>query len=180
MSSETEAVQEAAGEFIRDRHRLGAYVNGLLRDAHAAEDLIQEVWMRLAKEVGKGTRLENQAAWCRAVARNLILKRWERQQSARVIADSTLLDTFLQRVETAFAEADNEAEDWAARQRALDECVAALSERSRRILTLRYESHLPMEAVADAMGLTFATVTKSLYRLRQALLRCVERKLSEG
>lgn len=179
MSLESEAIQRAAAEFIHDRHRLAAFVNGLLRDAHAAEDVLQEVWVRLAAEVGKGTRLDNQAAWCRGVARNLIRQHWERRQTAKVVADSTVLETFLDRVELAFAEADDDdAADWATRQQALDECVAALPERSRQMLTLRYESSASMDEVACAMGQTFESVTKTLYRVRRALLECVERKLS--
>lgn len=180
MSFENEAIQRAAAEFIRDRHRLGAFVTGLLRDAHAAEDVIQEVWVRLAAEVGKGTRLENQPAWCRGVARNLVRKHWERQRTAKVIADSRVLDLFLDRVEQAFAETDHPAaENWLARQQALEECVAKLPGRSRRLLSLRYEARASMEKVALEMGQSFHAVTKALYRLRQALLDCVEKKLAE-
>lgn len=178
MSIESEAIQRAAAEFIHDRHRLGAFVTGLLRDAHVAEDVLQEVWVRLAAEVEKGTRLDNQAAWCRGVARNLVRRHWEQQQSAKVVADSAALETFLDRMELAFAEVDDAPEDWAARQQALDECVAALPERSRQMLTLRYESRASMDEVARAMGQTFESVTKTLYRVRRALLECVERKLS--
>jgi RNA polymerase sigma-70 factor (ECF subfamily) len=180
MSRESEAIQRAAAEFIGDRHRLGAFVNGLLRDSHAAEDVLQEVWVRLAAEVEKGTRLENQPAWCRGVARNLVLKHWARRQSAKVIADSAVLEAFIDRVEQAFADADDEGDEWAARQQALDECVAGLPERSRRMLSLRYEAHAPMDEVARAMGQTLDAVTKALYRLRQALTQCVERKLSQS
>ena len=54
MSRESEIIQRAAAEFIHDRHRLGASIGGLLRDAHAAEDVIQEIWVRLAPEISKG------------------------------------------------------------------------------------------------------------------------------
>jgi RNA polymerase sigma-70 factor, ECF subfamily len=180
MSIESEIIQRAAAEFTHDRHRLGAFVNGLLRDAHAAEDVLQEVWVRLAAEVEKGTRLENAAAWCRGVARNLIRRQWEQRQSAKVVADSAVLETFLERVELAFAEEDDEAVEWSERQRALDGCVSALPERSRRMLALRYESRASMEDVAAAMGQTFEAVTKALYRVRRALLDCVERKLFQS
>jgi RNA polymerase sigma-70 factor (ECF subfamily) len=180
MSIESEAIQRAAAEFIRDRHRLGAFVNGLLRDWHAAEDVLQEVWVRLAAELEKGTRLENQAAWCRGVARNLIRRHWDRRRSAKVVADSAVLEAFLERVEQSFAETDGATDEWAARQQALDECVAALPERTRRMLSLRYESRASVEEIARAMGQTFDGVTKALYRVRRALLECVERRLTEG
>ncbi len=180
MSRESEIIQRAAAEFIHDRHRLGAFVGGLLRDAHAAEDVIQEVWVRLAAEIEKGTVIENQPAWCRGVARNLILKHWRTQQAATVVADSEVMEAFLAQVELSFAESDgNEADEWQRRQQALDDCVAALPEKSRRMLSLRYEARQSVEEVAQATGQTFDGVTKALYRLRQALADCVERKLSQ-
>ncbi len=180
MSRDSEIIQRAAAEFIHDRHRLGAFVGGLLRDAHAAEDVIQEVWVRLAAEVEKGTVIENQPAWCRGVARNLILKHWRTQQTAKVVADSEVMEAFLAQVETAFSEADENADDeWQRRQQALDDCVAALPEKSRRMLSLRYEARKSVEEVARTTGQSFDAVTKSLYRLRQVLTDCVERKLSQ-
>jgi RNA polymerase sigma factor (sigma-70 family) len=155
-------------------------VGGLLRDAHAEEDVIQEVWVRLAAEVEKGTVIENQPAWCRGVARNLILKHWRTQQTAKVVADSEVMEAFLAQVETAFSEADENADDeWQRRQQALDDCVAALPEKSRRMLSLRYEARKSVEEVARTTGQSFDAVTKSLYRLRQVLTACVERKLSQ-
>jgi RNA polymerase sigma-70 factor (ECF subfamily) len=180
MSRESEIIQRAASEFILDRTRLGAFVCGLLRDAHTAEDVIQEVWVRLAAEVGKGTVIENQPAWCRRVARNLILKHWRKQQTTKVVADSEVMEAFLARVDLAFAEGDHDAADeWQRRQRALDDCVAALREKSRRLLSLRYEARKSVEEVAQATGQSFDGVTKALYRMRQALADCVGRKLSQ-
>lgn len=98
----------------------------------------------------RGTALENQAACCRGVARNLIRRHWERGQTAKVVANSAVLEAFLERVAHAFAEVDDAAEEWAARQQALNECAAALPERSRRVLSLRYESRASMQELARA------------------------------
>lgn len=176
----SEAIQQAAGEFIRDRRPLEAFVYGLLRDAPAAEDLIQEVWVRLAAEVEKGTHIENQAAWCRGVARHLALRYWEKQRTSKVVADSALLESFIARAEEAFAEADATPEDWAARQEALVECVAALPERSRRLLNLRYIDCESLKDIATVIDQSFAAVKKALFRLRRLLLECVERKLRQA
>ncbi len=180
MSTESDAIQLAAAEFIRQRQPLSAFVYGLLRDSHLAEDVLQEVWVRLAAEVGKGTRIENQGAWCRGMARNLVLRHWERQRTSKVVADSELLAKFLDRVEEAFAEDDQTTDEWAVRQAALDECVANLPERSRHLLTLKYEQRVSIEEIALALDFAFEAVTKALYRLRRALLECVERKIRRG
>jgi RNA polymerase sigma-70 factor, ECF subfamily len=181
MSRESDAIQRAAAEFIQDRHRLGAFVSGMLRDPHASEDIIQEVWVRLAAEIQKGSSIDSQPAWCRGVARNLILKHWRKQQTAKVVADSEVMEAFLAQVELAFSESDHdEADEWQRRQQALDECVSALPEKSRRMLSLRYEARKSVEEVARATGQTFDGVTKALYRLRQSLSQCVEAKLSQS
>lgn len=180
MSAESKVIQLAGAEFIRDRHQLGAFVYGLLRDSQLAEDVLQEVWLRLAAEVEKGTHLENQAAWCRGVARNLVLRHWEKQRTSKVIANSEVLAAFLDRVEESFAEDPSAAELWAARQEALDECVAKLPDRSRRLLSLKYTARNSVEEIARTVGRSTEGVTKALFRLRRALLECVEKKTREG
>lgn len=180
MSAESHAIQQTAAEFIRDRHLLGAFVGGLLRDIHAAEDVVQEVWLRLAAEIGKGTHIESQPAWCRGVARNLVRRHWERQRGAKVLADSEILEAFIDRVEQCFAEAETRENFAATRLAALDECVAALPDRSRRLLSLKYTQRAALEDIAREAGQSFEAVKKALIRIRAALLECVRRKLAQG
>ncbi|MEY5026195.1 MAG: hypothetical protein RLZZ244_1723 [Verrucomicrobiota bacterium] len=179
MATEPLTLQQAAGEFIRDRHRLGAYVNGLLRDAHAAEDVLQEVWVLLSAELEKGHPIQNQAAWCRGVAKNLILRHWEKRQTAKVIADSNALEAFMDRVEACFAWADTQDHFASARLAALDQCLGSLPERSRRVLSLKYTQRLAVERIAEETGQSLVAVKKALLRLRHALLECVRRRLSQ-
>ncbi len=68
-----ERTQHITAQFLADRHRLMAFIHGLLRDPQTAEDVFQEVWLKLSAELEKGTLIENPPAWCRTVARNLIL-----------------------------------------------------------------------------------------------------------
>ena len=178
MSAESHAIQQAAAEFIRDRHLLSAFVTGLLRDVHAAADVLQEVWVLLSAELEKGTRIQNQAAWCRGVARNLIRRHGEKRQMAKVVADSEALDAFMDRVEQCFAWADTQEHFATARLAALDECVASLPERSRRLLSLKYTQRAAMERIADETGQSFEAVQQALIRLRAALLECGRRRLS--
>jgi RNA polymerase sigma-70 factor, ECF subfamily len=108
------------------------------------------------------------------------LKYWRTQRTTKVVADSEVMEAFLAQVDAAFSEEEQDADDeWQRRQQALDDCVATLPEKSRRMLSLRYEGRQSVEEVASAMGQSFDAVTKALYRLRQALTECVERKLSQ-
>ena len=178
MSDQNTVISKAAAEFIRDRHLLCAFVTGLLRDAHAAEDILQEVWVRLSAELEKGTLMASQAAWCRGVAKNLIRRHWESQQNARVVVDSDALEFFMDRVEQCFAWTDSQDHFASARLAALDECVASLPNRSRHLLSLKYTHRAAMERIAQETGQSFEAVKKALNRLRVALLECLRRKLS--
>lgn len=68
-------VVEAYDAFQRDIH---AFLRGATRDAETAEDLTQETFMRLLREVQAGRRPDNVRAWLYAVAANLVTSRGRR------------------------------------------------------------------------------------------------------
>jgi RNA polymerase sigma-70 factor (ECF subfamily) len=172
-------LNDAATRFIRDRHFLGAFVGGLLRDAHTAEDVLQEVWLCLAAEIEKGTVIDNQSAWCRGVARNLIRRHWVKSQRARNTRELDSLEAFLDRIDRCFQSADSDANYATARIAALDQCVEALPERSRRLLSLKYTEGEAVESIASEMGQSFEAVKKALVRIRAGLHDCVRQRLAK-
>lgn len=167
---------ELATEFIANRHILMSFIAGLVRDVHEAEDIFQEVWIRLAKASEQGVVIENQLKWCRGVAKNLILHYWRDHRTARVIADSELL-AFLNYVELAYEENEISPRHWSNRQQALQDCVGALPEKSRGLLQLKYEEGYSIAEICERLGKSSAAVIKALLRLRAALAACVEKKL---
>lgn len=72
-------VVEAYDAFQRDIH---AFLRGATRDAETAEDLTQETFMRLLREVQAGRRPDNVRAWLYAVAANLVTSRGRRMAVA--------------------------------------------------------------------------------------------------
>lgn len=72
-------VVEAFDAFQRDIH---AFLRGATRDAETAEDLTQETFMRLLREVRAGRTPENVRAWLYAVAANLVTSRGRRMAVA--------------------------------------------------------------------------------------------------
>jgi len=171
--------QQITAWFLADRHRLMAFIYGLLREAQTSEDVFQEVWLKLHAELEKGAVIQNPPAWCRAVARNLILMHWRTKQNSKVRVDSTLVE-FLDCVEQAFGEDDAANGSDQDRRQALGDCLRALPEKSRQMLSLRYEQELPLKDVAAKAGHSCDAVIKALVRLRQALGVCVEKKLKLG
>ena len=171
-----DAVTTITARFLADRHRLLSFIQGLLRDPQAAEDIFQEVWLKLAAAVENGAVIENPPAWCRTVAKNLILMHWRSQKNSRVVVDSTLLE-FVDFVECAYAENELVNETGPERQRALRDCLSMLPEKSRRLVELKYDKELSLKAIAATVQQTTDSVIKALVRLRQGLATCVEKKL---
>lgn len=172
----SETLKQVTTEFLASRPQLMAFIYGLVRHPQTAEDIYQEVWLKLAGALENGTVIENQAKWCRTVAKNLILQHWRDQRDAKVVADSTLLE-FVDYVELAFAEDDSPDDRWADRQHALNQCVAALPEKSKQLLLLKYHQSFSIGEIASHLRQSAAAVIKALVRLRQALAICVEKKL---
>ena len=63
--------QQITGEFVASRHSLYGFIYALVRNAHDAEDILQEVWVRFFGALTEGSEIQDQAKWCRGTARNL-------------------------------------------------------------------------------------------------------------
>ena len=164
-------------EFLSDRYRLMAFIRAMVRDNHVAEDIFQEVWLRLDDTLRREIEIVNTASFCRGVAKNLILHHWRDQKRNQTGADPELLNL----VQVAFEEQDAAQEYWRARENALRDCIQKLPEHSIEVLSLKYNSGLPIAKVAARLNKTITAVTKLLSRLRQKLRDCVAESLeTEG
>jgi RNA polymerase sigma-70 factor (ECF subfamily) len=59
----------------------------------------------------------------------------------------------------------------------LDACLKRLDGRQRQMCELRYRTGLKPARIAELMGLSSNTVSKSLQRIREALRECIERQI---
>lgn len=166
----TDSIKMLSARFMAERHSLMGFIYGMVRDLAAAEDILQEVWIRLADAAERGESIVDPAKWCRGVARNLILHHWRDKQTAKVIADSELLHL----VEKAL----NEQQDpWEDRRQALMECIDLLPKRSKQLLQLKYDQGLSFASMAQRLKRTVDALKMALCRVRQTLLECAERRL---
>ena len=148
----------------------------MLGDYPTAEDIFQETWLQVVDALEQNVEIRDVRKWSRGVARNLVLKHWRRQRSTRgglVVANSKLLEM----VDVAFDEQDDEREFWEARRHALRDCVSQLPEKSRRLLSLKYDRGLKAAEVGEKLNKTAEAVLVALSRLRQALGKCAEERL---
>jgi len=162
-------------DFQRDRLRLIAYIRSLIGDADLTEDIFQEVSvvvLQKAEEFVEGGDLQ---AWCRGIARNLVLREREKSRRLRVFEDHRLVEL----VDIAFQE-NSGRELMDARRSLLRKCLERLAAPSRELLDLRYSAGLSLRQVAQKLGRTEPAVQVGLSRLRKWLSDCVERRAEHG
>jgi RNA polymerase sigma-70 factor (ECF subfamily) len=66
------------------------------------------------------------------------------------------------------------------RKLALRHCLTDLSTRNRDMLRQRYGENLPIQDIAERLGKAPTAVKVALLRLRRALLKCIQRQLTQG
>lgn len=159
---------------LRDRATLFAYIWSIVRDAHVAEDVFQEVSLLALHKRGELREAEALPTWLRRSARNLSLKALRRLGRAPALLDEKLLDLLEGQWER------QEATPAAETLEALKHCLAELSPYARQVITLRYAQGLSGEGVAAKLGRKAEAIYKVLTRAHGALAECVRRRTGRG
>ena len=156
--------------FLAHQGDLRAFIGALIRDSQMREDIFQNVALTLWESFDRYDPSRSFGAWARGVAAKKVLH--EHRNNARFPlvfppeAVQTLLDAY-ERTETPEAP----------RRVALRECIDRLPERTREILTLRYEQDLSGDTIAIRLGSTVDAIHQTLSRTRSALADCIRRRM---
>jgi RNA polymerase sigma-70 factor (ECF subfamily) len=149
---------------------LYAYILSLLADREAAGEVLQETNLAIWREAGRFMPGTDFTAWACTMAYYQVLT-WRRKQSRqRLCFDAELMARLADRMENKVPAQD-------ARRQALRRCMAKLSPSQRQLLERRYAGSDAVEVIARELGRPIKTVYQSLYRLRVALLDCVNKTL---
>src|SRR5262245_7518054 len=166
-----EHTEQLARLWTQSQSVVGAYILSLVRDFHAAEDLLQQVAVVLVREFEKYDSARPFLPWALGIAKNVILKsRRHLGREAGNVLDQELVD----RVQAAFEE---QAEGWGAIRVALRQWLEKQSKRMLEALRWRYAYDLKPQEVAHRMGVTSGAVRVMLHRARGALRACIDRRL---
>jgi RNA polymerase sigma-70 factor (ECF subfamily) len=154
-------------------HQVGirAFIGSLVRDRHTRDDVFQEVALTLWHEFAHYDPSRSFAAWARGIAANKVLQRWQKDNRQPIPfapeAITALLDAYDRTEADELLHAD-----------ALQRCLEQLPERSRQLLSLRYEQSLKLAQVAERLSTTLDAAHKALSRLRLRLQECIEQRLA--
>ncbi|MEW5906625.1 MAG: sigma-70 family RNA polymerase sigma factor [Elusimicrobiota bacterium] len=162
--------EAALGELIaRHRDRLYAYLRRLAGDDAGAEDMFQDTWIKVARNMGAYREENRFSAWLFSVARNTAMDALRRRRPESVSLDASAGDTMRHGVPVPFgrplaetigsAEPGPEASYAAAEsRRAIDAALAELSPEQREVFLLRHYSGMSFKEIADALGVPIGTV----------------------
>jgi RNA polymerase sigma-70 factor, ECF subfamily len=160
---------------LLEQHRaaLFGYVLACVRRHHDAEDILQEVAVKVAEAFEKLTDEAGFLPWAREIARRCMLahgRKWRRE--------APLDPELLQRLAEA-AERLERARPTSTQQELLHACLDGLPTDSRRLILSRYDgSAASAEELARREGGSVQSVYARLKRIKAALRECVERRLA--
>lgn len=176
-------LEDAAGELWtqgvieQNRRWLLAYVYAATGDAAAAEDLVQETFIIAYQKRAEFRRGEPFGAWLRGIARNLARRHLDQTSRRPFLHLNDAAWSALDR-RSASLEQDHVNPDYAQQRLSLlRKCLAALTDRARRLIDGRYSEGLDVVELARRNGLSIASVPVVLHRARAALSECIKKKL---
>ena len=152
---------------------LTAFVMSSVRDRQHAEDIVQEVGAVVSAgfaDIPEGVSFNT---WALSIARNHIHKRYRTDRRDKHIFKSEALEGLAQAYDRLSDSSDE-------MRSALEHCVDLLPERSRRIIELRYRQNKRVDGIAAMLGSTANAVSGVLFRVRQSLRQCIEKRVAEG
>jgi RNA polymerase sigma-70 factor, ECF subfamily len=170
------AASEAEAIWLEFHEGLLRFVERRVRSRETAEDILQDVMLRIHRQADGLERAEAVAAWVHAIARNAIVDHYRSARVRRELATGSAIDP-----ETA-----DEPEDEARGVRAeLAACITPLLKRLpatyRVALTLTEIEGLTQTQAADRLGLSHSGMKSRVQRargqLKQVLVQCCDVEL---
>lgn len=158
---------------------IGTIARMLGPDCHEAEDLAQQVFLRIWKSAPRYEPAAKFTTWLFTITRNLVFNESRRRQNR----PTTSLDAPVGRDESPRQFSDEQAPSPHAAlldremEEAVDAAIAQLPEQQRLAVILRRYEELPYEDIAAALELTVPAVKSLLFRARTFLRERLDRYL---
>jgi RNA polymerase sigma-70 factor, ECF subfamily len=155
--------------YAEQEQALHGYVRSMLPDRKETSEVMQEVIVTLWQ---KFEGAEDFRRWAFGVARVKVLQHLQRRKRDRHVFGEALVQQL--------AERNAELEERHSTQReALEQCLEKLPQMKRDLVINAYTKGTRMDDLAAQRGETAMSLYKKLHRIRQMLLECVQRTLSQ-
>jgi RNA polymerase sigma-70 factor (ECF subfamily) len=152
--------------------RLRGFILSLVPNWADAEDIAQEVKLRLWEQFDNYDPAKDFGAWACTIARYQVLTYREKQSPSRQRIS-------LEALELVAKDSAAMSEALEAGRRALADCFEKLPEAKRKLLINYYSGNYSMRELAAKLGQTFDATRHTIVRTRIALKKCVKKTLHQ-
>ena len=153
--------------------RIYAYIFTLIPSYFDADDIMQETVTYMYRKFDSFEPGTNFLAWAFRIAHFRILSFYKKQQDQKIKFDSELMGLIE-------SEAGPILERINHRFEALQQCREKLNGNDRQLLSLVYDKGISTKNIAEKMNKSIYSVYRSLARIHESLLRCIQKKLGEA
>ncbi len=176
-SSRPPASDDRAREFLRllgeHERRLRGFILALVPHWADADDIAQEVRLRLWEQFDDYDPAKDFGAWARTIARYQVLTHREKRSRRRELLGAEFLDLIAHEAEVISEELD-------AAGQALKDCFKKLPEAKQQLLMNYYGGERTTRQIAAESGRSFDATRQTILRTRLALRDCIEEALHGG
>jgi RNA polymerase sigma-70 factor, ECF subfamily len=141
--------------YLESRDALTSYFRRRHRSSHAAEDLLQETFMRLMRQVDRCLTAASPRGYLFGIARHVSADAWRRMKPEIELPEPTEPD---------------------ARLAVVRETIADMPALQREILDLRFQHDLSYAEIAEALDIPVGTVRSRLHNAIALLRERMEEK----
>ena len=164
---------------MRYQHRLYRYLLRIVHDPATAEDLFQQLWIRVAENARRYDPNRGIEPWLFSVARNLAIDYLRRIKPESLDeplpSGDTRADLLPDRRPFAL---DTLMRDQRASR--LAEALGELTPMYREVVSLRFEEEMKLEEIAEVLDIPLSTVKTRLRRALEGLRGLLETRLPGG
>jgi RNA polymerase sigma-70 factor, ECF subfamily len=162
------------------QHAVVGTIAKMLGNPSDAEDLAQQVFLRIWKSAPRYQPTAKFTTWLFTITRNLVFNEVRRRQRKPVSS----LDQEEESRERQIVADDGQTPQEAALQReletAVDQAIASLPEKQRLAVVLRRYEDLPYEQIGEILDLSLSAVKSLLFRARMQLRQELQQYLEDG
>ncbi len=153
---------------VANYHDLFRYVFSLHPHADEAQEVVQEAVLEITSKFSEYDPERPFLPWACGFAYRVILR--FRDRNARRKMEYLPADV----LELLALEREEEEPILMARLVALDDCLERLPSEARRLVQYRYTEKVPLDDLADRLGLSRRTLLRRLEHVRRVLYECID------
>ena len=175
-SSDQGCNEQFVSLFVRNQWALFSYIFSLMPNWSDAEDLFQQtsvILWRKFKQFDQTDPDSDFMRWACRIARYEILNYQKKNRRDRHVFSDQLIEIMAEEGVSETIHLEHE-------RRALAGCLQKLQDHHQHLVQQCYAGTKTIKQIAEFMDCTPNSLYRKLFRIRMALLRCVERVLTTG